>query len=597
MSAVRGAPRPPVDEARAAAVMEPWKTYAERRGLPDARKVRARPPSRPKRKVTPRSKPGPSSKPGRGACPYNWGAVQRHRQCAALLAELERELGRENAAKRLELCGRGGFLTTDRGLGAYAPSLVLDRPRSAGGCPIRRVWHCDHRACRNCARRRAHSRRDLLKPAMDSLFSSRQPLFLTLTQRGRIGEPLAGAGGRFLDALGRFTQDPLWRHHVKGAVIAIEVTWSTPDSRTAKKSRTVVKLSERGARFALEEALANIAANEAQGEWWHVHAHVLLDVAPCARRWCVQCIRPAGTWVGKKELPGVELERARELVRLASEVRDVERACHDEGDAAHRADLRRTARELRELGPEGTETEMRGPWLWQAAILDRWRAAINTPDDEKNGGANIQRARSTDEGCDEVLKYIAKGIEAVDLLPRERTKELLAWIRGRKLLRTYGSLRGIELDEEADELAEETPPLETPDALVGYDEETDEAVARKDARWSRARGVEQRAFAFLADAWAVGDLPEQRGPAPPVERRAELEELRAAALAELAAAAAMPSRVAAREAAAVAFAKLDDAERRLEPFRFARVRATAHGDAMVAALHDELNLELFTWEG
>lgn len=111
---------------------------------------------------------------------------------------------------------------------------------------------------------------------------------------------------------------------------------------------------------------------------------------------------------------------------------------------------------------ETTRNEVRGTWhvhihvvadvhfYAQEELLADWRDALGTTG-LKIGGANIQRAKSgegmeVDDALRECIKYVSKGID--DGMTDESLRELLKWMRGRRLTTCFGSFYGIHVDEE-----------------------------------------------------------------------------------------------------------------------------------------------------
>lgn len=141
-------------------------------------------------------------------------------------------------------------------------------------------------------------------------------------------------------------------------------------------------------------------------------------------------------------------------------------------------------------------------WFAQEELLALWRECL-TGDPEgwvrlrgapprQVGGVNIKRVDDAMEVC----KYVAKGNEAVGWPPAD-LRELLAWMRGRRLLQTFGCLHGIKVPEE------ETPEVEEPPSdEAGINGRTGDVRFFGDCTWSREPEVEDEAWALMKAARA-----------------------------------------------------------------------------------------------
>jgi hypothetical protein len=135
-------------------------------------------------------------------------------------------------------------------------------------------------------------------------------------------------------------------------------------------------------------------------------------------------------------------------------------------------------------------------WWEQADLLDAWRVAlhgkdaagwwcvIDDPDmdegsrglareqlaalglrDRPDGGARVERARSSDpmEAAREIAKYVTKAFDdgerkqgvrhaaSLEEMTDDELAELMQWLRGRRLLRTYGTMYDAKLEAEPED--------------------------------------------------------------------------------------------------------------------------------------------------
>jgi len=80
-------------------------------------------------------------------------------------------------------------------------------------------------------------------------------------------------------------------------------------------------------------------------------------------------------------------------------------------------------------------------WLDQAEMLRAWRRALGSG--PRKGGARIERLN---RGLAEGLKYTTKP-QAAATLPLAERVELLAWMRGRRMMATFGTLYRLPVEE------------------------------------------------------------------------------------------------------------------------------------------------------
>lgn len=129
---------------------------------------------------------------------------------------------------------------------------------------------------------RAEHERDDARALLASTktFRKHDVMFLTLTQRGTVGESAADAMARLRSALLELARSGEWRRHCAGATWKLEAEWSTPDTRAAKarEQRRAIEVASGDRREALERSVARLEASSSwatSGCWWHVHAHLL----------------------------------------------------------------------------------------------------------------------------------------------------------------------------------------------------------------------------------------------------------------------------------------------------------------------------------
>lgn len=132
--------------------------------------------------------------------------------------------------------------------------------------------------------------------------------------------------------------------------------------------------------------------------------------------------------------------------------------------------------------------------LWRECLTgdpEGW-VRVRGHEPRRVGGVNIKRVDDVMEAC----KYVAKGNEALATWPKADLLELLAWMRGRRLLQTFGCLHGIKVNEDEQPHEEEAPPE------TGINGRTGEVRTAEDCAWSRAPSVEDEAWALLQAAHA-----------------------------------------------------------------------------------------------
>jgi len=155
-------------------------------------------------------------------------------------------------------------------------------------------------------------------------------------------------------------------------------------------------------------------------------------------------------------------------------------------------------------------------WYDQKELLHDWRLALGVDPCGKIGGARIERVKGSDgkdlEGAEavqaavqEVVKYVAKGID-VDSMTDVQLSELLSWLRRRRLLRPFGKLHGVKLDDqdgEAEEMTDEQrQQKEWEDAgYVGCNKETGELRRMDECTYREDDGAHRVGYGTFNRHW------------------------------------------------------------------------------------------------
>lgn len=195
----------------------------------------------------------------------------------------ENELSRAREQKRVAACwGRAhalrhcqsGIVATD------SDGTVVQGKR---GSPLRKVAHCDRRECPDCCRRRERAAKRRAQRILDETGAdSSTCLHVTLTQKDVAGRSLDESIRALDGALTRFRKSVWFARNVFAALVRIEWTRSTRETRE--------KIALNNERRALDAAAvgdvvvagrertraASIRARAGEGSWYHVHAHVLV---------------------------------------------------------------------------------------------------------------------------------------------------------------------------------------------------------------------------------------------------------------------------------------------------------------------------------
>jgi len=134
------------------------------------------------------------------------------------------------------------------------------------GCPIYKIFRCDHRLCKACARRRG-SRARKKGEGILRLFETRKPIFATFTHKAVRGRSLGETFGEVEKAWGKLTRCSAWSSKTKMGKVLRDVNGERVTLNGSKEK----EWSIRGAVVTFE-----ISYNQEE-DWWHVHIHALLD--------------------------------------------------------------------------------------------------------------------------------------------------------------------------------------------------------------------------------------------------------------------------------------------------------------------------------
>lgn len=410
-------------------------------------------------------------------------------------------------AARLLGCEGGGWLVQSGSL-----RLVL-HPET--GRPIRQPYTCAHRLCPWCARSRARALRAKLIPRMEELTNGAPVTMLTFTQLDIAGESLDAASARFFGSWGKFTRSQLWREHIGWAFMGCEVTRSTPRSR----SRIYLDHKSRCKRGDDCRECARLKSTAAKsGRWWHVHGHLIVGAKACEREHCSTC-----TYLGTEPIafalaaalgPGEQLDQ--DAAKVSRTVKRWEAASYREKRAAlfsahklQRAALdeetgggtvrSKSRRKPSPLAAAALEQGERKSWLEHSEMLSAWRSVgggmvrVERP----RGKRNTSRRQSAARAAAEAVKYITKPLSLVKELGHAELVELVGWMGGKRLMRTYGAMRGISDEdlEAPDEVAEVSQ--EIADGFIGVVDGTGELVTLDEVEFADSQRTWRRAAELL----------------------------------------------------------------------------------------------------
>lgn len=275
------------------------------------------------------------------------------------------------------------------------------------GAPLRRVAHCDRRECPDCARRRERAARRRAQRVLDeSGVDAGCLVHATLTLRDVPGRGLGPSLDALDAALVRLRKSAWWSRNVFAALVRLEWTRSTRDTREgharAQETRAAQAAAvgdHRAAADARQRATA-LRGRAKAGAWYHCHAHVL--IIP----------RVAASQAG----PAMACDKA--LTRLA---------------AGGRPRPQPARVDVRELAA-----------AWQDAVAGAG---------EEGGQAWIAPWSPRRDLLSELVKYLAKPADMRALRMAELREALLALDR-RRMLRGWGAWRDMARDLTARELGE-----------------------------------------------------------------------------------------------------------------------------------------------
>jgi hypothetical protein len=363
--------------------------------------------------------------------------------------------------------------------------------RAADGTPRARVDECGHRFCYFCARRRVTRQRRQIADAV------------VAAQRETATLPEAGP----VPAAARvWAELPPRRHHRKRLGALRELPRGAAAALLADAER-LWRARAPGAEAAVAEA--RIASSRA-GVVRLRDLHFLTLTQPA--------------------LAGETLQNA--LERLTATLRVWMRGAAFK-DAVAGGVLRIEAERNKDAGHWHVHAHalVLSGWWPQPEIVESWCKAQRLCGVEESNAAAIwiERPKNGPVGAlNEVVKYVVKPIEVAGL-GVDLTRELLEATTGRRLLRTFGALRGLELSEEDQEAVREEGRDEALERAGWAGYRADGTPIRMDAvKWVRDPSLQEERRRLLAELWqwreATGD------PGGDLDDEAAAEALRASAV-------------------------------------------------------------------
>jgi hypothetical protein len=367
-----------------------------------------------------------------------------------------------------------------------------DVVRSASGEPRARVHECGHRLCVHCARRRAGRQR---KQIADAIVAAQRES-ATLPDETEVPEALEVLAA--LPERGRKRLAAL-RALPQGAAVALLEHAERARGRASAAWRRRQE-ARSGYGYTSDDAEALEALRRAD---------VLCAEAriAAARQGVVRTRDLAFVTLTQPALAGERLTDA--LERMTSTLRVLTRSAAWRDRVAGGV-LRLEV--VRGGTPQGAHWHVHAHallatgWWSQAELASTWQGAQRRLGVEVSGewAQWIERPRRGTIGAlTETVKYVLKPLDVVGMDPDD-VKELVEALRGKRLLRTFGALRGLELSEEdAEAMREEgeDTALERR-GWLGYDAAG--APVRADAVvWSRAATVLEERRKLLEELWTV----------------------------------------------------------------------------------------------
>jgi hypothetical protein len=277
------------------------------------------------------------------------------------------------------------------------------------GKPVMRGIRCESRLCGRCAVRVASKVRAALEPVLLKEGRPQSFVLATLTRRAHDDETLQQAYDALNEALGKLRNSKTWKRYVRAALVSVEVTWSDEVTR-ARKARG----HEDRAR---------------------------------------------------------ELEGELEWVRSTSDGRLPPMW---QGDEAHALNLRAQVERLRSsqgghwhVHAHAVLLPTAGGVVPRDELLALWARCLDVP--VSDATFRPERPRKT---IQEVCKYAIKPLD-LGQLPHDRLQELIVWLEGRRLVRTWGDWYDREdLTKPLSELDERDPTDEgervSDERIIGY---------------------------------------------------------------------------------------------------------------------------------
>ena len=268
--------------------------------------------------------------------------------------------------------------------------LVVD----GDGQPTTRGTRCESRLCGRCAARVAAKVRAGLAPVLTAEGRPDRFVLATFTRKASEQETLHDAYARLNGALDKLRHSKTWKRLVESALVAVEVTWSDATTRR-KRARKYRRDLE-----ALDRDLDAVRREQAAARGIAVG-----DVA-----WSM--------------FPPTWQRDARRADSLRAQVRRLRASTSSHWHVhAHAIVL---PRKDVTVDPETLHA-------FKVELLAAWSRSLDVPDEDCT--VDVQRPRKTIE---EVCKYAVKPLDLA-AVPSDRLLELVTWLEGRRLVRTWGN--------------------------------------------------------------------------------------------------------------------------------------------------------------
>ena len=384
-----------------------------------------------------------------------------HHDLMALMEQHKREARARTfntRANDLELCGPTSVM-----LDADDGSVVC----GADGVPKLVRFRCEARLCPTCSRRRAAQTRYRLAPLLAAEgHEASSFVLMTMTRHDIVGESIEEASRQVMAALDIVRKSAWWKRNFRAALVAVEVTDSTPDSRARKASR-----SEDQAR----------ALYDAAGD------------SMC--------------WDGDEPVPGP----AWSSLTAAEKLHDSARKLRKSQDTTWHVHAHAV------IVPRDKRLPFKARQAQRVELWNRWASALDV--DATQCTVRLEAPRST---LEEVCKYVVK---AADIAHMEgpRLVELVKWLEGRRVVRTWGDWYGrqdlveaMTVDDGTSYREEVVPETEK---MMGFNATTGELVPVARSVASSSPAALEAARELAARAWEKANrAPPKKIEGPPIPR-------------------------------------------------------------------------------